>query len=149
MNKFLLISITLFSLSFMYLLYGIINGSGCSYSISNMQTSENRTMFSTCKRGKVVILQYHHDENDNLLSIWKIKARQIVYKNQLIFIIYDRTQVLGKMEDNPTDIYNRLSQGYGMMFYYYNIINDKIIFMQDFPKNRVFHANINGTVSIF
>lgn len=147
LNKILIISILFFSITVSFLMYGLVNGSGCSYRLTNMMTSSERETFLTCYRGKVVALHYQRDKDDKLLSTWKVEGRQLVFGEQVIYIVYSRERVHGGVRDNETDRYNRLSDGFKFLFYKFKVVGDKAYIFQIFPIKKVFTSDFKGNLS--
>ena len=76
---------------FLILTYAFLNGSTCQYSINLHVPDDERDVFMTCYRGKVVALQTKQDQQGNFLSKWKVEARQLRIGEQTVYFVYSRT----------------------------------------------------------
>lgn len=150
LNKVLALSILIFSIITTIIIYGVVNGAGCSYELDNVKTSVNTDTFLTCYRGKIVALHYQREGvPPTSFSTWKVEGRQLVFGKQVIYFVYDRNKISGGDDDNENDRYNRLSQGYKMLFYHFEISNGKAYIFQTFPKRNLVIGDIGGRISFF
>lgn len=148
LNKLLIISIFAFSITVSFFMYGIVNGAGCSYQLTNVMNDNKRETFLTCYRGKVVALHYHRENDSKVLSTWKVEGRQLAFGEQVIYFVYNRKRVQGGVDENTTDRYNRISQGYKMLFYNFKIVDDKVYIFQKFPNKKVLTSDFKGRISL-
>ncbi|ROO77090.1 hypothetical protein [Vibrio crassostreae] len=147
-NKLLIASILSFAIAISFFMYGIVNGAGCSYQLTNMKSDNNRETFLSCYRGKVVALHYHREADNKPLSTWKVEGRQLVYGEQVIYLVYNRERVHGGIDENTTDRYNRISAGYNMLFYKFKVVGDKVYIFKKFPNKKVLTSDFKGRISL-
>lgn len=125
--------------------FSFINGTTCKYTLS-INTTERET-FLTCYRGKVVAL--HSNINGDLVSEWKVEARQFIFLDQLIYFVYSREMIVDDRNEGPNDKFNRISSGYRFLFYRYEREGDDIMLMQEFPEQTIIFGKITGRLSYF
>ncbi|MEZ8860141.1 hypothetical protein [Vibrio sp. 10N.247.311.51] len=148
LNKLLVISLFMFSITVSFFMYGLVNGAGCSYQLTDMVTDNNRETFLSCYRGKVVALHYHREGDSKILSTWKVEGRQLVFGEQVIYLVYNRKRVQGGVDENTSDRYNRISEGYKMLFYKFKIVGSKVYIFQKFPSKKVLTSDFKGRISL-
>lgn len=148
MDRLFSISISLLILVSSFLAYGVVNGAGCGYQITNIKPDIGRETYLTCYRGKFVALHYHFDELNKLMSTWKVEGRQFAYGKQIIYFVYTRERVQGGDIENATDRYNRMSQAYRMLFYHFERDDNTIYIFQSFPQDKLIVGNIKGRLTL-
>lgn len=124
------------------ILYSFINGATCRYSI-NFKTDERDT-FMTCYRGKVVAMHSKQSEHGDLLSKWKVEARQFKLGDQVIHFIYRRDPIVDDRLQDSNDHFNHVTSGYRVLFYNSKRHGDKVYLFKNFPRYNVHVGTING-----
>ncbi|HAS6020293.1 TPA: hypothetical protein I7234_15835 [Vibrio vulnificus] len=147
MNRFLIFSFTLFTLIVTGLVYAFLNGSSCRYSISLYVVEDDRYVFMTCYRGKVVALQTRQNEQGEILSKWKVEARHFRLSSQSIYFVYSRTPLVHGSQVDANDRFNEISSGFKLLFYNMQRSGDKDVYIfQEFPRYYVHKGTIDGVL---
>ncbi|YCO00520.1 hypothetical protein ACB087_05635 [Vibrio sp. VNB-15] len=129
------------------ILYAFINGATCRYSLT-LKTDERDT-FLTCYRGKVVVLHSKQDAEGNLLSKWKVEARQLRIGSQMIQFVYSRDAIIDDRKEDSNDHFNRISEGYKFLFYNTKRSGDTLYVAQSFPRYYIHVGQIDGKIDIW
>lgn len=142
-------SLLVTSLFLLMVIYAFLNGSSCRYSLSLYVSDEDRNVFMTCYRGKVVALQTSEDKQGNLLSKWRVEARNLRIGSQTIYFVYHRTPLIVDSHVDPNDRFNEISSGYKFLFYHMTRDEHKVYIFQTFPRYYVHQGKIDGVLDIW
>jgi len=148
-NKLLYLPISMAIIFLLLLTYSFLNGSSCRYSISIYVKDDDRNVFMTCYRGKIVALQTSQDKEGNLLSKWKVEARHLRLGNQVIYFVYSRTPVIEDHKVDSNDRFNEISSGYKFLFYNMKRQGNKVYIFQTFPRYFVHEGQIDGVLDVW
>jgi len=129
--------------------YAFLNGSSCQYSMTLHVPDDDRDVFLTCYRGKVVALQTKQDDKGEFLSKWKVEARQLRLGEQTIYFVYSRKLLVDDNKQDENDHFNQISSGYKFLFYRLVRDGDDIYVFQSFPRYYVHKGTILGTLDIW
>lgn len=150
MIKFLFkISIFIIAILGLFMTYGVLNGASCQYTISMHIDNGNRDMFMTCYRGKVVAILSKSDEDGSILSKWQLNANQLRFGNQSIFVIQSRIPLIEGKRNDENDLFNQLSSGYSLMFYYIQRNKDNVYLFYTFPRYAIHKGKIEGRLDLW
>ncbi|NOH63362.1 hypothetical protein [Vibrio sp. RE88] len=134
---------------FLILTYAFLNGSTCQYSINLHVPDDERDVFMTCYRGKVVALQTKQDQQGNFLSKWKVEARQLRIGEQTVYFVYSRTKLIDDNQEDSNDHFNQISSGYRFLFYRLIRQGNDIYIFQSFPRFYIHKGQIEGKLDIW
>lgn len=137
------------ALFFSLLAYAFLNGASCRYSISLYIPDEERNVFMTCYRGKVVALQTNENEQGRLLSKWRVEARHLRLGSQSVYFVYSRVPVTENLYYDANDRFNEISSGYKFLFYRIHRQENKVYIFQTFPRYYVHEGEIDGVLDIW
>ena len=140
-------AITLSLLLLAMVFYAFINGTTCRYSLT-LKTNERDT-FLTCYRGKVVVLHSKQDSEGNLLSKWRVEARQLMIGSQMIQFIYSREAIIDDNKEDSNDHFNRISDGYKFLFYNTKRSGNTLYVAQNFPRYYIHVGQIEGKIDMW
>jgi hypothetical protein len=143
------ISMAITGMFVLIVLYAFLNGSSCRYSMSLFVADDDRDVFMTCYRGKVVALQTHHNAQGELLSKWKVEARHLRLGDQSVYFVYSRTSVIEDHQLDANDRFNEISSGYKFLFYKMQRKEKDIYIFQSFPRYFVHKGSIDGVLDIW
>jgi hypothetical protein len=144
-RKIIFLSLITSGLLAVTLLYGFLVGSTCQYSISIYVPDDDRDVLLTCYRGKVVALQTKRADDGHIISKWRVEARQLRFGQQTVYFVYSRTPlVTGVHHDDSNDRFNQISSGYNFLFYKIIRVDNEALIFQNFPRNYVHKAKIEG-----
>ncbi|CAK4076563.1 hypothetical protein [Vibrio sp. 16] len=130
-------------------LFAFLNGSSCRYTVSLSVPDDDRDVFMTCYRGKVVALQTQKNAQGTLLSKWKVEARYFRFGDQSIYFVYSRTPLIENHQDSGNDRFNDISSGYKFLFYKMSRQEELVYIFQTFPRYYVHQGNIDGVLDIW
>lgn len=137
------------TLFFSILTYALLNGSSCRYSISLYVPDDERNVFMTCYRGKVVALQTSQDKQGRLLSKWRVEARHLRLGTQSVYFVYSRIPIAENLHIDPNDRFNEISLGYKFLFYRMHRQDNKVYIFQMFPRYYVHEGEIDGVLDVW
>ena len=130
------------------ILFGLVNGAGCRYDLS-IEKQDSHNTFLTCHRGKVMVLHTLLNQDREIISQWKVSARQLQIGKQLIYFVYHRERLEGGNQENETDRYNQIFSGYKTVFYHIDRIDDRVFIFANFPKSTITTGLVHGEISFF
>ncbi|MFC5077882.1 hypothetical protein VTH8203_03941 [Vibrio thalassae] len=131
------------------ILYGFVAGSTCQYSISLHVPDDERDVFMTCYRGKVVALQTKVAQDKEIISKWKVEARQLRYGDQTIYFVYTRTPLITDHKQDSNNRFNQISAAYKFLFYKMIRSGDEVYIFQNFPRNYIHKGKIEGSIDFW
>ncbi|MFM2668468.1 hypothetical protein AAFX24_27375 [Vibrio mediterranei] len=136
------------------LLYGSVNAYFCKYDLYLKWDDVSQTNL-TCKGGQVTAIHLEikpaisKGDNSEVVSRWKVSARQLLIGNQLIYLVYERKRVSHKGElISEVDDYNYLVDGFNMLFYHVERNGDNLYIFQTFPDTDVVKATVSGNLGL-
>ncbi len=130
-------------------LYGFVAGSTCQYSISLHVPDDERDVFMTCYRGKVVALQSKVDKYDKIVSKWKVEAQQLRFGDQTIYFVYSRVPLITDDKQDTNDRFNQISSAYNLLFYKMIRAKEDIYIFQTFPRSYIHKGKIEGFIDLW
>lgn len=133
----------------LFVAYGFFNGSTCQYSMSLHVPDDDRDLFLTCYRGKVVALQTKQNQQGEIVSKWKVEARQLKIGQQAIYFVYSRTPLISNNQVDENDRFNQISAGYKFLFYRLIRQGEHLYVFQAFPRHFVHNAKISGRLDMW
>lgn len=147
-KRYLIIAAILLSVSIISLtVIGFLNGTTCRYSLNIKDNG--RDTFLTCFRGKVIALHSQHDQAGNLLSKWKVEARQFRLGQQQIYFVYSREAVVDDTREDSNDHFNRISSGYRFLFYKFIRDKDDVYILENFPNFNIHKGTLKGKLDLW
>lgn len=133
-----------FSVSFMFLSYGLINSLSCSYKL-NLIYSEESQVHLICRAGKITAIHSTVLDGSKTVAHWKVSARQILIGNQLIYVIWNRERIQRPQAyDAQVDRYNYSVKDFSTLFYFTKRRGDELVIFEKFPDEDVYVATIKG-----
>ncbi|MFM2607261.1 hypothetical protein AAFX30_06455 [Vibrio chagasii] len=149
--KYLMVTALVFSsMVISFIFYGTANAYFCRYELYLRWDDVSQTNL-TCKGGQVTAIHLEvkppkqKQGNTEVVSRWKVSARQLLVGNQLIYLVYERKRVNHKGElISEVDDYNYLMDGFSMLFYHIERKDNKLYIFQTFPTTDVVEATIDG-----
>lgn len=144
-----LIITSVFALSILMVLYGMVNSLFCSYNLK-IAHSERNQIHLTCRAGKISVLHTTISEHDNTVSRWIISARQLLIGNQLIFIVWQRERIGSALtiDDFEMDDYNYTVNNFSTLFYFIKQDGNRLTIFEKFPDVNVYTGEIKGNIGL-
>lgn len=147
-KRYLIGAAILLSVSIMVVtISAFLNGTTCRYSLN--VKDNGRDTFLTCSRGKVIVLHSLHDKSGNLLSKWKVEARQFRLGQQQIFFVYSREAVIDDSKEDSNDNFNRISSGHRLLFYKFIRNKDDVYILENFPNFNIHKGTLKGKLNLW